>query len=335
MTEILLPGTKLYFERSNDLARATQYTVVAAAHRGEIVPLVSVRANRVVKWILKDLYPNADAIVPEWRHGRSRFDFLVTDSSSNTVVEAKSCSLSEYGVAMFPDAPTIRGHRHIVELAELTQRRDTRLSARVIFLITHGKPERFIPHVHTDPDFALSLHEAAEHIDIDAFSVQFDSNGRVVNDVLRVPVDTTLAADLAKRNGGIYLLILSVQACRIQVGGLGEVHFETGFYVYVGSAVRNLKQRISRHLRKRKKNHWHIDYLVSRATKTNAYPIFTYHDLECELARGVRDVASEEIRRFGSSDCDCPSHLFYFESNPLEAKTFVDLLLMYRHRRAF
>ena len=334
MTEILLPGTKLYFERSDDAVRSTEYTVVAAEHRGEVVPLVSARANRVVECILRDLYPDA-AIAREWRHGRSRFDFLVTESGTNTIVEAKSCSLSEYGVAMFPDAPTVRGRRHVTELAELAQGANSkRIFARIIFLITHGNPERFIPHVHADPQFAIALDEAAAHIEIDAFSVRYDSNGRIASGFRRVPVETRDAAILAKNNGGIYLLVLTVQARRIRVGGLGEIYFDSGFYVYVGSAARNLRQRISRHLRKRKKTHWHIDYLALQAAKIRGYPIFSFRDLECELARDVGDIASFAIERFGSSDCDCPSHLFYFDSDPLEERAFVDLLLAFRHRRA-
>ena len=55
------------------------------------------------------------------------------------------------------------------------------------------------------------------------------------------------------------------------------------------------------------------------------------HDLECRLARGTARIADGCIRRFGCSDCRCPSHLFHFRENPLRKRLFLGLLLHYRH----
>lgn len=66
--------------------------------------------------------------------------------------------------------------------------------------------------------------------------------------------------------GSLYaLLIYLPHATQINVGKLGEFVFPAGFYVYVGSARRNLASRIARHRRKEKRLHWHIDYLLQHA----------------------------------------------------------------------
>jgi len=97
--------------------------------------------------------------------------------------------------------------------------------------------------------------------------------------------------------------------------------------------MRTLNKRINRHLRKKKQARWHIDYLTAEADKITAVPIISSEDLECRLAKQLQPIADDQIKRFGSSDCNCPSHLFYFENNPLENALFIDLLQYFRMRR--
>jgi len=63
--------------------------------------------------------------------------------------------------------------------------------------------------------------------------------------------------------GSYILLIKLLKDSEIKVGSLGTISFKKGFYVYVGSAMGGLEQRINRHLRKNKKTFWHIDYLLN------------------------------------------------------------------------
>jgi Uri superfamily endonuclease len=111
---------------------------------------------------------------------------------------------------------------------------------------------------------------------------------------------------------GIYVLVLSVSKnLSVNVGALGSVSFEKGFYVYVGSAQNNLEKRIGRHFKQQKKVFWHIDYLVSRK-EVEIVKVFRTEggrEEECRIAAmlGSKDVS---ISGFGSSDCVCKSHLF-------------------------
>ena len=97
------------------------------------------------------------------------------------------------------------------------------------------------------------------------------------------------------------------------MGALGEICFDEGYYAYIGSALNGLNGRINRHLKKGKKLHWHIDYLLESATVKSVVTAKTEKRIECELA----ELFSGEFRRingFGSSDCRCRSHLFYSEN---------------------
>ena len=125
------------------------------------------------------------------------------------------------------------------------------------------------------------------------------------------------------RDGGAYLLVLHLaRRRRRRIGSLGMLDFPGGYYVYVGSARRGLGARIARHERLRKKMRWHIDYLRPAADSLVSIPVRTRRDRECAIARKVRAIADDVTPRFGSSDCSCGSHLFYFSLDPLRREDF-------------
>ncbi|MDK2896825.1 MAG: hypothetical protein PWP04_945 [Candidatus Atribacteria bacterium] len=97
------------------------------------------------------------------------------------------------------------------------------------------------------------------------------------------------------------------------VGKLGRFQFNSGYYLYVGKARRNLRARITRHLNPKKKLHWHVDYLLTKA-RVEKFLLFE-GDEECRLAYSLGMVpgVSLFIPGFGASDCNCPGHLFYIE----------------------
>jgi endonuclease-3 len=134
-------------------------------------------------------------------------------------------------------------------------------------------------------------------------------------------IDVSQVSQLS--SSGVYTLILFVsKEVTVTIGSLGRQGFPRGYYSYTGSALgkgsSNLKHRISRHLRKEKRQFWHIDYLLSDenvsieaviAAKTNK-------NIECNLNSYLKSLSGAEItiNRFGASDCkkNCKSHLLYF-----------------------
>ncbi|MEN6330330.1 MAG: GIY-YIG nuclease family protein [Methanobacteriaceae archaeon] len=114
---------------------------------------------------------------------------------------------------------------------------------------------------------------------------------------------------------GIYCLVIYLkEKSPIPIGKKGEFLFDRGCYVYVGSALNSLPTRIARHLRQEKRLHWHIDYFLESVNSEIVDVIFTltHNPLECQVANEISKKGTG-IPRFGSSDCQCPSHLFYFK----------------------
>lgn len=131
---------------------------------------------------------------------------------------------------------------------------------------------------------------------------------------------------------GAYCLVIEVdRPTRVRVGSLGVLNFPVGTYVYVGSAQNGIEQRVGRHMSKVKKKHWHIDYLLAKASivYTVSLPC-PAKDYECEVARTLahRGGGRATVRGFGSSDCSCESHLLFFgEKEPEDVAELLTLSL--------
>jgi len=128
--------------------------------------------------------------------------------------------------------------------------------------------------------------------------------------------------------GGVYCLLIEVRReTDIGVGSLGKIRFRPGLYVYVGSAIRGFEARVGRHIRtareKRVNARWHIDYLLSHddVELSAVYGLETDRRMECEVAEMVSRYG-KPVKRFGSSDCTCISHLFRIEDPEKIEKIF-------------
>jgi Uri superfamily endonuclease len=118
------------------------------------------------------------------------------------------------------------------------------------------------------------------------------------------------------KDSGLYQLLIFLPESRsIRVGKLGDFRFPSGYYVYTGSAKRGLNARIARHVRRRKKSHWHIDYLLRYGNIVKVLRYENGKESECKLNRRLDNESSGKIiaPEFGSSDCKCTTHLFHLE----------------------
>ncbi|MFX1351081.1 MAG: DUF123 domain-containing protein [Promethearchaeota archaeon] len=129
---------------------------------------------------------------------------------------------------------------------------------------------------------------------------------------------------------GVYTLVFMIpEAIRIEIGSLGAVRFEPGTYAYIGSALgtgmASLKGRITRHISKRKRIFWHIDYLLIHE-KVRIIEVIcarTNQNIECEIVRLLRSFheVTTPVEKFGASDCrsKCGSHLCHIKTSMEEA----------------
>lgn len=163
---ILVPGRRLWLSPADDPARRTAWTAfLAESPAGEgWVSLDTTLPNRLIRRALEECaLPELDGWWlkrAEWRHGNSRFDFLLArPDGRRLVLEVKSVGLVEDGVALFPDAPTARGVRHLRELLEFAARDGW--EAAVLFVVQRNDAHGVRAAAHIDPEFAAALDGAA------------------------------------------------------------------------------------------------------------------------------------------------------------------------------
>lgn len=158
MRELLVPGTEIFLLPAENPARKTKFDLVAVRRGDEIVNIDSLAPNRVAAEYIPTLFPGCKLIKPETKFGNSRFDFYIEDNFDKIFLEVKGVTLNRDGIAMFPDAPTLRGAKHLRELAAAKAQG---YRAAVLFVIAMKGIFSFAPNRETDPDFADALSEAA------------------------------------------------------------------------------------------------------------------------------------------------------------------------------
>lgn len=126
----------------------------------------------------------------------------------------------------------------------------------------------------------------------------------------------TLRTDDLPTQPGTYLLIMAANtSAKIQIGRLGTLHIQPGFYLYIGSAFGRggIRTRVARQLKIPNKKHWHIDYLRPYVQLKAVSYSLTTEKLECQWATLIQTAPkfSMPLPGFGASDCSCVTHLFY------------------------
>jgi len=336
MWELLVPGAHLSIRFTGPrTGRSTSYTVLAVERDRAPIVLQTQHANILARHLIDHgaIPPlkSARVLKNEVTVGRSRFDVLLRDGDVDIMLEVKSTTLYGDGVAMFPDAVTARGRRHVAELTALCQ---SGMDAAILFIVHAPNARWFMPDFHTDLAFSQTLiaaHDSGVRILPAAVEWRRDLSLAKAVHMLEIPWDH-LRREASEDRGG-YLLILRLRRDRrLHVGALGSKLFPKGYYLYIGSAMANLSSRLARHRRLRKRHHWHIDYLRPAASDLIALPVRSSKRIECDLARAIAPISTSACRDFGSSDCTCHSHLFAMPDNPLHDTRFHRVLQSFRMR---
>lgn len=198
--ELLLPGCTVYLEGSANPARKTRYDLVAVekVRPGQPPLFINMDAqapNKVfAQWMEAGQgealgLPRPTLLRPEKTWGNSRFDFYWELSeagrSRQGFVEVKGCTLEENGLALFPDAPTQRGVKH---LRELMACRAAGYEAAVCVVIQMTGMTAFSPNDRTHPEFGAALREAAA-AGVKVLAVECAAAPRSLTMTRPVPVD--------------------------------------------------------------------------------------------------------------------------------------------------
>ena len=164
--EILIPGCTVYLEKSDNAARKTAYDLIAAEKETPsgtlLINIDSQIPNYCAEEFLRSsgLFGDSAVIKREVTYGNSRFDLMVQNNNITAFVEVKGVTLENDGQTLFPDAPTIRGVKH---LTELIKAKKEGYDAYVLFVIQMSGVREFSPNGTMHPEFARALSEAKEN----------------------------------------------------------------------------------------------------------------------------------------------------------------------------
>jgi len=150
LKELLVEGSEVYLKPKNS-GRYSYELFLVRTDRGLVCLNAQLTPKLLIEYMLATAKPwRVQNIRCEWRFGRSRFDLLVNET---VVIEVKSVTLVKEGTALFPDAPTLRGRKHLQDLLRLPEP----YRPAVVFVIQREDAERFAPNRETDPEFAERL----------------------------------------------------------------------------------------------------------------------------------------------------------------------------------
>ena len=161
--ELLLENSVVYLSVSDNPLRKTKYDLIAVEKQTEngtvLINMDSQAPNDMVaEWLKKGALFSKNAIIKrEVTFGKSRFDFYVEDSNNKAFIEVKGVTLENNGVALFPDAPTERGVKHIKELCSCVEKG---YSAYIVFVIQMSGINLFKPNDATHKAFGDALRQA-------------------------------------------------------------------------------------------------------------------------------------------------------------------------------
>ncbi len=188
LQELLVAGAPALLEKSLQPERRTQYNLKAVMHNGGWVSIDAQAPNRLIEKALRygalPAFSRCEFIRREPPHGSGRLDFLLMDNGRPVYIEVKSVTLMESGVALFPDAPTERGRRHLDDLSSLVK---DGFRAAVIFVVQREDAGSFAPNGRTDVSFAAALlRAAAAGVEIYAYRCLVKEDGIMLGE--RLPV---------------------------------------------------------------------------------------------------------------------------------------------------
>lgn len=188
LTELFQPGAEVLLESTNNPNRKTKYSLIAVLKEGNWVNIDSQAPNSVAFEAVKEEkiaeIGQVDLLKREVTYGASRFDLYFKQGEQEGFIEVKGVTLEREGVAMFPDAPTARGSKHVLELVEATQKG---YQCSILFLVQLKGCRKFTPNREMDPAFADALLKAEEAgVQILAYDTIVTEDGMIIDSAIPV-----------------------------------------------------------------------------------------------------------------------------------------------------
>ncbi len=196
LKEILYEGNKLLVRKARSTDRKTRWDVIAGRVENNWILINSSFHRKISQDLLMDssLNPFGDhsSLKPEVMVGNSRLDYLIIDKNGMELyVEVKGCSLTIDGRATFPDAPTIRGKRHLEELIDIRKRG---VRSGILILVLGPPAKCFTPNFDTDPEFSRTFLEALR-CGVEVHTIRFEISNKKLMYQGPIPVCPEILSD--------------------------------------------------------------------------------------------------------------------------------------------
>ena len=178
--ELLIPNAKVILEDcSHNLNRKTKYSLIAVWKENMLVNIDSQVPNEVVFEAISDGkikdFKYCTHLRKEVTFGNSRFDIYFETGNSKGFIEVKGVTLESGGISMFPDAPTKRGTKHVLEMIEAVNQG---YKCLIFFLVQMKGTKIFKLNWEMDGDFSEAVKYASENgVKILAYDSIVENNG--------------------------------------------------------------------------------------------------------------------------------------------------------------
>lgn len=186
--ELFMPGQPVLLAHVPAPHRVTDYDLVMVRLEDRLVSMDARLPSRLFHEAVAagqlDAFAGYSRIKPEVSFGDSRLDFRLANDAEQCYVEVKSVTLVVAGCGLFPDAPTLRGQRHVRELMAAVERGHR---AAVVFVIQRDDARCFRPHAEADPGFARVL-QAAVAAGVEAYAYVCQVTRETIQITTSVPI---------------------------------------------------------------------------------------------------------------------------------------------------
>ena len=187
--ELLVPGATVYLEKSSNPNRKTAYDLVTVETPFGLVNMDAAAPNQVAGELLRAgaILSSPTLVRPEVRFGASRLDFYAENDRQQLFVEVKGVTLRQGEWAVFPDAPTVRGAKHMGELVQAVAQG---YRAMALLIVQMGGCTAFRPNWEADPAFCRALRDArAAGVEVRAVDCRVTPDTVTANRELPVDLD--------------------------------------------------------------------------------------------------------------------------------------------------
>lgn len=183
--ELLVPGAKVWCQGADNPERKTKFDLIAVEKGKRLINMDSQAPNKAaMEWLLSGGLGEITNLRPETTHGDSRFDFSFVKDGRLCFLEVKGVTLENEGICAFPDAPTLRGTKHLQGLSQAVK---DGFGAYALFVIQMENVKYLHPNEETDPAFAAALRQAAQAgVEVLAVQCQIQPGNMTINGAVDV-----------------------------------------------------------------------------------------------------------------------------------------------------